>query len=76
MSLDEMMPWGEMSESVYLPYLPIIRYLLMLLLYMQIQYRENGNSGRHAAASLAMHTESGHICLGGQLIDRFFLLLS
>lgn len=49
MSLDEMMPWGEMSE-------PIPTYLPMLLLYMQIQYRENGNSGRHAAASLAMHT--------------------
>lgn len=47
----------------------------MLLLYMQIQYRENGNSGRHAAASLAMHTESGHICLERQLIDLFFFLL-
>lgn len=69
MSLDEMMPWGEMSE-------PIPTFLLVLLLYMQIQYRENGNSGRHAAASLAMHTESGHICLERHLIDLFFLLLS
>lgn len=33
----------------------------MLLLYMQIQYRENGNSGRHAAASLAMHTEWSYL---------------
>lgn len=56
MSLDEMMPWGEMSESVYL----------------LDAYIKNDISGRHAAASLAMHTESGHICLERQLIVLFF----
>lgn len=45
MSLDEMMPWGEMSESVYLLY----------------AYIKNDNSGRHAAASLAMHTEWSYL---------------
>lgn len=44
----------------------------MLLLYMQIQCRENDNSGRHAAASLAMHTENGYICLERQFIALFF----
>lgn len=69
MSLDEVMPWGEMSE-------PIPTFLLVLLLYMQIQYRENGNSGRHATASLAMHTEWSYLPRKAAHCPFFLLLPS
>lgn len=60
MSLDEMMPWGEMSESVYLLYADI----------------KNDNSGRHAAASLAMHTEWSYLPRTAAHCPFFLLLPS